>query len=920
KSWTRDALIADNGTRVTSLVEKPGSPETIYMLLYEPNTKMTTLVRSDNYGQSWYYLINSGWFTIPSEDAGKIDVWGGRLAVTPADPNRIYMVLNGFSQPDANLQLDGFIGIYQSNDGGFNWARKTGPIGRPYDVNTKPNLMSFTWPPYEYNQVDYLNNAIAVSTLDPDHLYVGSLAMWESTNAGTSWTVRGGYGGNIPYIHPDIRRMQFRKTSSTTEELYWVSDGGVNFTPDGQLANHEARNNGLFSNHFWGFDSDIREQLMGGGSYHNGNNFYSGAYPNGSWKHAGGAESATGYMQYGENHRAWFTEYSIYAQNVAPGINQTNSAYPTILDQGVWRPNQPRGYEYSRASRVLFDRKNPHVIYWGALGKFCKSTDDGQTATVLVNFGDENMVQWMEQSVEDPNVIYIQVEETATNQFKLYRTANGGESWSLAAGPNTSNMHFATLGDSYIYRADQNGPNGQKVFYSTNGGVTWNNITTPTLDGLTIRAVLCMENVVNDFFIATNGGGVFNYNYYTQDWDNISEGLNPGSNPVRLAVNYKTQKLQLATRGMGVWERDFVGNPVSLGIKVASDYAGKLCAGEAVHFFYRGQSSANATYSWTFPGGTPGTSSAENPTVSYAEGGTYPVMLTVTDNTYGLSQSVSLTEYVTIVSTSALPYAETFESGDFHPDWQFEDLNENGNTWQLENGVGGFGNSQVTMFNDNYNTNEQGTRNIAQTIKVDLSTATQASLNFDLAYTGYSGDPTFRDSLEVMCSVDCGKTFTRVFFDGGEGLHTAAPISGAFTPTADQWETKTVDLANFLGNDEVLFAFHNIGYYGNNMYIDNINVQGTVVSSEEEAVAQSLLVYPNPSDGNFKIRFDFSESVDGLVRLIDPLGRVVYESSIQSNGGIYEQQVNVPDLSTGLYLLSIKSPNVDISHKIYVQK
>ena len=160
----------------------------------------------------------AGGFPFLREDQGKIDVWGGRLAVTPADPDRIYVLLNGFSQADANLQLDGFIGVYQSNDGGFFWTRKTGPIGRPYNLQTRPNLMSFPWQPHEYNQVTYLNNAIAASTVDPDHLLIGSLSFWESTDAGASWGQLGGYGGNVPYIHPDSREIVFRSTGAPAQK------------------------------------------------------------------------------------------------------------------------------------------------------------------------------------------------------------------------------------------------------------------------------------------------------------------------------------------------------------------------------------------------------------------------------------------------------------------------------------------------------------------------------------------------------------------------------------------------------------------------------------------------------------------------------------------------------------------------------
>lgn len=52
------------------------------------------------------------------------------------------------------------------------------------------------------------------------------------------------------------------------------------------------------------------------------------------------------------------------------------------------------------------------------------------------------------------------------------------------------------------------------------------------------------------------------------------------------------------------------------------------------------------SYSWSFPGGTPSSSTATSPTVTYSTAGTYDVVLTAT-NQWG-SKSVTLTNYVTV--------------------------------------------------------------------------------------------------------------------------------------------------------------------------------------------------------------------------------------------------------------------------------
>ena len=91
----------------------------------------------------------------------------------------------------------------------------------------------------------------------------------------------------------------------------------------------------------------------------------------------------------------------------------------------------------------------------------------------------------------------------------------------------------------------------------------------------------------------------------------------------------------------------FVGSPVS------------GCAPLSVQF--TDQSAGSPTsWSWSFPGGTPSTSTAQNPTVFYSSGGTYSVTLTAT-NAMGSDQEVK-SNYI---SVTGMPVANftTFTAG-----------------------------------------------------------------------------------------------------------------------------------------------------------------------------------------------------------------------------------------------------------------
>ncbi len=78
---------------------------------------------------------------------------------------------------------------------------------------------------------------------------------------------------------------------------------------------------------------------------------------------------------------------------------------------------------------------------------------------------------------------------------------------------------------------------------------------------------------------------------------------------------------------------DFVGSPTS--------------GGAPLVVYFTDQSTNNpSSWSWTFPGGTPSSSTAQNPTVTYNTPGTYSVTLTAT-NSSG-SDSETKTDYITV--------------------------------------------------------------------------------------------------------------------------------------------------------------------------------------------------------------------------------------------------------------------------------
>ena len=127
-------------------------------------------------------------------------------------------------------------------------------------------------------------------------------------------------------------------------------------------------------------------------------------------------------------------------------------------------------------------------------------------------------------------------------------------------------------------------------------------------------------------YIATDLG-VYYRNASMNDWIPFNNGL-PNVRVDELEINIRSGKILAATFGRSMWKSDLqaaTNKPIA-DFNTDQTFG---CKGMNVTFT---NFSANATsYSWSFPGGTPSTSTEKNPTVTYANGGSYNVTLTATN-------------------------------------------------------------------------------------------------------------------------------------------------------------------------------------------------------------------------------------------------------------------------------------------------
>lgn len=336
------------------------------------------------------------------------------------------------------------------------------------------------------------------------------------------------------------------------------------------------------------------------------------------------------------------------------------------------------------------------------------------------------------------------------------------------------------------------------------------------------------------------------------------------------------------------------GNPVPLcAAKIEAD-ATLLCEGSSVAFSLTGLSESITSYAWIFQGGSPATSTQANPTVTYSNSGTYDVSLSIT--TASESAEIINTSYIHIDAPAtliALPLSEGFVNYSFPPidGWS---INNGGNsvTWQRTNkGTAPTPGSSATL---NFDPGENTLGNIddLNTPAFSLSEFTTATLTFDVAYKPYS--TSFYDKLEVLISSACGVPFEVVYAKEGTVLQTESEGYGYPNPTV--WRNESVDLTPYIGNTEVKVKFRGISGWGNQVYLDNINISGSPVASFNASTTLlcegETVTYTNSSIGATSWNWNFGEDAIPAVATGAGPHEVTYTNSgsktvvLSLNGGV----------------------------------
>jgi len=259
-----------------------------------------------------------------------------------------------------------------------------------------------------------------------------------------------------------------------------------------------------------------------------------------------------------------------------------------------------------------------------------------------------------------------------------------------------------------------------------------------------------------------------------------------------------------------------------------------VCVGSQVAFVDLSTGGTPTSWDWSFPGGTPSSSSQPNPVVTYNAPGAYSATLTVSNGQGSTTAVLNTTINVSTGSGTKYLMYETFESGS----GQWSVNNPDGEETWVAATIGGTSLGDGAVMVQNYAYNGSGAKDDLISPPLNLSGESSVTLEVDYAYRRYNS--TYQDELRIFASQNGGNSFPFLLFEGvenGSGNFATEPdaTSEFFPAEPNDWcfgsdfgaGCITLDLSQFIGSNPVVIKIENTNGFGNNMFIDEVRIIGS---------------------------------------------------------------------------------------------
>lgn len=794
---------------------------TIAKLLMDP-TDNNTLFAATTDG---LYKTTDAGATWSKKLSGDID----DLEFKPGDPSTVYAITRKF---------------YKSVDGGENFTETTGiPTSGRAQIGVSDDDPSYVYyfssnagiyrsedsgdsfsfrsnQPTAGNQAWY-DLAMSVSHTNAEEVHIGEFNTWRSMNGGSSWsmTTDWTWGNSVGYTHCDIHELVHYGGT-----LYVGSDGLISKSTDGGVSWTDL-SEGLGIRQFYRIGTSKNDPYkILGGSQDNGTSVYTTDHWH-EWLGADGMECIPDYTN----------------SDIVYGTSQNGHFYKSNNggNYGSQNISQPGGGNW--VTPFVMHPEDPQILFVGS-SEVKKTTNGMMSWTTISNFGMGNLNCL---SIAESNGDYLY----ASRDDIIYRTSNGGESWSsISAGlPNLSITYIAIHPeDPLTIAVSLSGYTGaDKVYFSEDGGSNWTNITN-NLPNIPANCVAFGTGDVNPLYVGMDVG-VYYIDDDATEWTSYMENL-PNVIVNELEINHNEQIIRAGTYGRGLWETSIVVYAPVAAFEADQTLIPVDCE---IDFFSLSQGPPQ-TYEWTFEGATPSTADVKNPTgIAYNSAGSFDVQLIVT-NSLG-SDTLLIEDYITVSST-LLPEAD-FTTADSiacsdNP-VQFTDQSLYcPNSWEWS-----FSPTTITYM---YGTNANSQNPIVKfepgnyTVTLESTNSVGSNTNTKVDYIKAGGsDLPFVENFEeefdsrgwVIENPDENKTWETVEVAGTNPGNTAMFMNMIDYPKLGERDMLTSPAMNFTGYDNLQLRF-DYAYSQRGFQKDSL-----IVKISDDCGSNWTRIYANGPDG-----------------------------------------------------------------------